>query len=413
MNTNDHNASDSKTTAAHQPRHRSKRRRAAIATASLAAFAIVSAGVWYNAQAANTDTPPVTPNVPVVTVAPAEQRVMAELEEFTGRVAATETVDLRPQVSGRISHIGFQAGELVKTGQTLFQIEPRSFQAAVDAAKATVANAQARYDSAQREADRATALLAARAISNEEAETRQSAAAQAKAQLLLAQASLETANIELERTRVVAPISGRISRAYVTTGNLVSGNPSAATLLTTIVATGSAHVYIDIDEATLLAFRQQHAQSGSATRIPAELKLEHEDTYSRVGYIESFDNRIDTTTGSLATRLYFDDPEETLLPGLYAQVRIPLSQPAEKILVSERAIGTDQSQKFVLAVQENGSVAYRAVDLGPSLDGKRIIRAGLGGGERVIVNGLQRVRPGMTVQAIPAPPIGATAVASK
>ncbi|HWA24331.1 MAG TPA: efflux RND transporter periplasmic adaptor subunit [Lacunisphaera sp.] len=333
---------------------------------------------------------PVAPPAPKVTVAPVEQQLVTEYEELTGRVDAMETVELRARVSGHLESVHFQAGQLVTKGDVLFAIDPRWYQAQFDLASA-------RADVADREAARAEKLLAASAISSEEAEARRAAAAEARA-------ALATARLDLEHTQVRAPISGRVSRAFVTAGNLVSGAPGNATLLTTLVTVGDAYVYADLDEATLLKFNRLGREGRLLTRnghIPVDLQLADESGFPRHGYIESADNRVNPATGSLALRLVFPNDDDSLLPGLFARVRIPVSAPAPALLVSERAIGTDQSQKFVLAVGAGNTVAYRTVKLGSVVDGKRVVREGLKPGETIIVNGLQRVRPGMTVSPEP------------
>ncbi|HEY0863319.1 MAG TPA: efflux RND transporter periplasmic adaptor subunit [Lacunisphaera sp.] len=352
------------------------------------------------AQAAQASAP-VAPPAPKVTVAPVEQQLVTDYEELTGHVDAMETVELRARVSGHLDTVHFQAGQLVNKGDVLFTIDPRWYRAQFDLASA-------RAEVATREAARAEKLLAAAAISSEEAESRRAAAAEARA-------ALETARLDLEHTEVRAPITGRISRAFVTPGNLVAGSPGNATLLTTIVTVGDAYVYADLDEATLLKFNRLAREGRILTRkgrIPVDLQLADESDYPRHGYLESTDNRVNPATGSLAVRLVFPNDDNALLPGLFARVRVPVSAPTSALLISERAIGTDQSQKFVLAVGPDNTVAYRTVKLGPVIDGKRVVREGLSPGETVIVNGLQRVRPGMTVapelQALAATPAPAS-----
>jgi RND family efflux transporter MFP subunit len=344
---------------------------------------------------------PVAPPAPKVTVAAVEQQLVTDYEELTGHVDAMETVELRARVSGHLDTVHFQAGQLVKKGDILFTIDPRWYRAQFDLASA-------RAEVATREAARAEKLLAASAISSEEAESRRAAAAEARA-------ALATAQLDLEHTEVRAPIAGRISRAFVTPGNLVAGSPGNATLLTTIVTVGDAYVYADLDEATLLKFNRL-AREGRILmrngRIPVDLQLADETDYPRHGYIESTDNRVNPATGSLAVRLVFPNDDNALIPGLFARVRVPVSAPTSALLISERAIGTDQSQKFVFAVGADNTVTYRTVKLGSVIDGKRVVREGLSPGETIIVNGLQRVRPGMTVapelQALAATPVPAS-----
>jgi len=323
---------------------------------------------------------------PRVTVAPVEEKIITASEELTGRVDATETVELRARVSGHLEAVHFQAGQLVKKGDILFTIDPRWYQAQYDLTKA-------QSEVAEREAKRAENLLAANAISSEEAESRRSLAAQARA-------SFETAQLDLEHTEVRAPIDGRVSRALVTEGNLISGTPSSATLLTTIVSVGDAFVYADLDEDTVLRFRRFVREGRLNTEnghVPVEMELEDETGYPRHGYVESADNHLNPSTGSLVLRMVFPNTDQALLPGLFARVRLPVAAPAPTLLISDRAIGTDQSQKFVFAVGADHTVAYRPVKLGPLVNGQRVVLNGLHRGEQIVVNGTQRIRPGMTV----------------
>lgn len=371
-------------------------------TAAIAALALISVATPFTLRALRAEAASpaaATPPPPAVTVASVEQRTLVEAEELTGRVEAVESVDLRAEVGGRLAAVHFQAGQLVAAGDLLFTIDPRSYAAARDSAQAAVARAEALAATAAKEAARAASLLAREAISTEEADLRQSRSAEAAADLLAARAELARAALELERTEVRAPIAGRVSRALVTAGNLVS----PATPLTTLVSTGQAYVYADVAEATVLKFRALdragRLQRDARGRIPVELALADDPAYSRRGYVESVDNRLVAATGTLQIRMAFDDADNALVPGLFARIRVPLGSPVPTLLISERAVGTDQSQKFVFAVDDAGVAAYRAVQLGGLVDGKRIVRSGVQAGEKIIVNGLQRVRPGMTVAA--------------
>lgn len=358
-----------------------------------AAIAASSAGY---VGAAETSAPP----APKVTVAPVEEKLLTEFEELIGRVDATETVELRARVSGHLEAVRFQAGQQIAKGDVLFTIDPRWYRAQFDLARANAEQARARADLAEREARRAEELLASAAISNEEAEARRSRVVEAKAALASATAALTTAQLDLEHTEVRAPIAGRVSRALVTVGNLVSGAPGTATLLTTIVSTGDAFVYADLDEATVLKFNRLARENRLVTengRVPVELQLGDETNFPRRGYLESTDNRLDASTGSLVLRLVFPNIDGALLPGLFARVRIPISAPQRTLLISDRAVGTDQNQKFVLALGQNNTVVYRTVKLGGAVEGKRVVRDGLQAGDQIVVNGLQRIRPGMTV----------------
>jgi len=243
--------------------------------------------------------------------------------------------------------------------------------------------------------------LSNHAISTEEAEARDARFKEAKAALLAAQAARDTAKLDLDYTEIRAPIDGRVSRALVTAGNYVSGIPGAASVLTTIVSVDPMYVYADIDENSLLKFnalaQAQKLQGATDGKVPVELQLADEEGFPHRGHIESFDNRLDPNTGSILLRAVFENKEERIVPGLFARIRVPLSARHAALLVEERAIGTDQGQKYVLSLSSSNTVQYRAVKLGPDVNGKRIIRDGLQAGEQIVVNGLQRVRPGMPV----------------
>lgn len=392
-----------------------RRSRAALILPSLGIAAAITFYAISSATAADEPPAPNSPPAPKVTVAAVEQQLVTDYEEITGRVDAVETVELRARVSGHVDAVRFHAGQLVRKGDVLFTIDPRWYRAQFDLASAQARQARAKAEIADREAKRADELLAASAISHEEAEARTSRGLEARAALASAEAALVSAQLDWENTTVRSPIDGRISRAWVTPGNLISGAPGNATLLATIVSQGEVFVYADIDETTLLKFNRLFRQDRIAApqgSIPVEMQLADEDGYPRRGYIESTDNRLNPATGSLTLRLVFSNPDGALVPGLFARVRVPISAPRPSLLISERAIGTDQSQKFVLAVNQENTAVYRTVKLGGSVQDKRVIRDGLQPGDRVIVNGLQRVRPGMKVDpetAVAAKPVLATA----
>lgn len=374
----------------------------------IAGLLTLGAAGWYSthSQATTSAGAPAAPPPPKVTVAEVEERTITDQHELLGRVDAVESVEIRPRVSGHIDEVRLQAGQMVKKGEVLFVIDPRPYRAALDLATASVERAKAKAANAARTAKRSGDLLKSKTVSIEEADTSESSSAEAQAELLAAQAALATAKLDLEFTEVRAPIDGRVSRAYVTAGNLVSGSAGGATLLTSIVSVGEVYVYADVDEATLLAFNRL-ARSGALVtdngRVPVDMQLTDESDFSHRGYVESADNRLQVGTGSLVLRMVFPNPHGELIPGLFARVRLPVSAPQSTLLISERAIGTDQSQKFVLTVGQDNIANYRAVKLGANVDGHRIIRDGLKRGDRVVVNGLQRARPGSAVSPEAAP----------
>lgn len=376
------------------------------ATAAATAAALLS-GCNSNSSAAAPTPPP----APAVTVATVEEREIVEHEEVVGRTEAVDMVEIRPRVSGYIQETRFKSGQRVKKGDVLFLIDPRTRQAAFDRAEADVRRAKSTLDNALAEAGRAENLLAKKAISKEESDTRAWKLSDARAALLAAEAARESAKLELEFCEVRSPIDGRVSRAWVTPGNNVSGVDGATTLLTTVVSIDPIYVMSDVDEATALRFKrlalEQKLVRSEQGQIAVEMGLADEKDFPRKGYIESVDNRLNPDTGSILVRSAFPNPDELLIPGLFVRVRIPVGKPQKALLISDRAIGTDQSQKFVLTLTTSNTVAYRPVKIGPIIAGKRVVREGLQAGESIVVNGLQRVRPGMPVTPEPEPKLQA------
>jgi RND family efflux transporter MFP subunit len=370
---------------------------------SLGVSAALAAGVFHFVNHSSAADEPAAPAVlppPKVTIAPVEEQTVVDYQELLGRVEAIESVEVRPRVSGHLQEVRMRAGTKVVKGDVLFVIDPRWHQAAFDLAKAEVSRAKVLVEIAESLAKRSNDLLASRAISIEEADTRTSRLGEAKAELAAAEATLENARLDLEFTEIKAPISGIVSRERVTVGNMISGNPGTGTLLTTIVSDGDVHVYADVDENTLLAFnklgREGRLENDNG-KVPVTLELGDEDGFPHRGFVESSDNRVDENTGSLVLRMRFPNPEGKLLPGLSARVRLPVGAAEPKLFVSEKSIGTNQNQKFVFTVTPENTVAYRSVKLGPVIDGKRIVREGIKPGERIVINGMQRVVAGMAV----------------
>jgi RND family efflux transporter MFP subunit len=356
--------------------------------------ALLLAGCNAKAQQAAAQPPP-----PSVTVAPVQQQEITEWDELVGRTEALETVEVRPRVSGHLAEVNFQAGAHVKKGDLLFVIDKRWHQAEFDRAHAEFERAKVRLAIAEREAKRSAQLLDSKAISTEEADAREARAAEAKAGLLSAEAAASTAKLELEFCEVRAPIEGKISRALVTPGNHVSGVPGFTTVLATIVTMDPIYVYSDVDEATLLKFNSllREKKLGEDGKVPVLMDTSDAGDFKFKGEIDSFDNRVDAGTGSILLRTVFPNPTGELIPGLFVRVRLPGSARYNAVTIDETAIGTDQNRKFVLTLSSTNTVEYRPVTLGPSLQGKRIVRAGLQPGETIVVNGIQRVRPGMPV----------------
>lgn len=344
-----------------------------------------------------------------VTLAPVAQEELVEWEEFTGRVEAVETVELRPRVSGYITEVHFEAGSLVAKDTVLFTIDPRPFMTRRDGAKAELSRAEAVAKAARQEFDRVSELLAAKAIAPEQAEARESAWRQAEAAQASAAAGLRSAELELSHCEVRAPISGRVSRALTTPGNYVT---AGVTVLTTLVTAAPVHVYVDIDENSLLKLqslrREDRLYTNGKGRVPVELQLSNEDGFRHRGHIESFDNRLNPATGSMVVRCEFANEDGILTPGLFARVRLPMTAKYPALLIDEKALLTDQANKYVLGVEEkNGGLVsvYKPVDIGPVIEGRRVIRSGLKAGERIIINGMARLpQPGMPVA--PAEPAG-------
>jgi multidrug efflux system membrane fusion protein len=348
---------------------------------------------------------PPLPPPPLVVVEPAERAEFAPRTELTGRIVATETVELRPRISGHIREVRFRAGQMVEKDDVLFQIDPRWQEAARDQATGDLEAAEARVEVAEREHVRAERLAAGQAISQEELQARSGRLLEARALLAAARAAVATARLDLEFTQVRAPIRGRVSRALVTAGNYVSGVAGMTTLLTTIVAVDPVHFHADLDEAAFLAFQATWNGRDEGTRVPVHLQLADEEGFPHAGFVESLDNQLDPMTGTILLRAEFPNPDGRLVPGLYARAWLSVLRPQPVVFIDERAVGTDQNQKFVLVVGADGTAAYRKVELGPLADGRRVLRSGVAAGERVIVEGQQKVRPGMPV-TLASPPAG-------
>jgi len=344
---------------------------------------------------------PPPPPAPGVTVAPVLERDINDWEEFTGRLQAVDAVEVRPRVSGYIEKVTFKEGTEVRKGDVLFVIDARPYQAALAGAQADLARARTRSELAKRELDRAARLVAVRAISREDFETRTSSNAEGEAEIQAAEAAVTTARLNLEWTKVRSPIAGRVSRADVTEGNLVQAGPPEATLLTRVVTLDPIYAYFDGDEQTYLAFREL-ARSGDGggahrARIPVFLGLANEQGFPHEGYVDFVDNQLDPSTGTIRTRAVFSNKDRLFTPGLFARIKLVGNDHRLTPLIQDRAIGTDQDKKFVLVLKPDSTVDYRPVQVGRLIGGLRIVESGLKPGEQIVINGLQRARPGTKV----------------
>lgn len=336
------------------------------------------------------------PPMPVPVVEIAEKPVQI-WKEFSGRLSAVDFVEIRPQVSGQIEEVHFEDGQIVKKGDLLFTIDPRPYEAAVAQAKADVSAAWNDVQYAKKEMARAEELLKTGAISKQGYDQRINSLKVNQSAVNEASARVKAAEVNLDRTTIEAPVDGRISRAELTTGNLV--DPAAGRVLTTIVSDKEIYAEFDVDEQTYLTFvRARTGGSPDAKRdIPVRLLLTNDEKVY-LGKIHSFDNQISTTSGTIRARGIFTNDDGALLPGMFARVQIGSSGTENKITVTEKAIQTDQSRKFVYVVGQDNIATYREVQPGDSVAGERVILSGLAPGDRVIVDGLMKLRPGAKIQ---------------
>jgi len=336
--------------------------------------------------------------LPTVTTSQPVERAVIDYDEYTGRTAAVEEVEVRARVSGYLNKVNFKEGSEVQKGDLLFVIDPRPFQTVLDAAMGQVAQWDAKRARAEADVARTQRLLPRGAASQKDLDTAMADLNEARAAIQSGQAAVNRAILDLEFTKVTAPISGRISRTFITEGNLVNAD---ATVLTTIVSLQPMYAYFDVDERSMLRY-QQLARASNQTkargRVPVSLTLANETIEPQQGVLDFVDNRVDPTTGTIRTRGVFRNTNRLLTPGLFVRVRIPGSDTYQALLVSDRAISTDQGQKHVWVVNEQNVVEYRQVSVGAlQNDGLRVVNTGVKSGEWIVVNGLQRVRPGVTV----------------
>jgi RND family efflux transporter MFP subunit len=344
-------------------------------------------------------TPP-TPPPPAVTVALPTRAAVADFREYTGRIEAVETEEVRARVKGYLEKVHFQEGAEVKKGKLLYEIDPRTFETDVAKATAEVARWETQVGLATDEVERALRVRG-KGISEEEYQQRLAARNAAQANLQQAKAALEGAKLELGFTRIEAKIDGRIGRTLVTEGNLVGFNQP--TLLTTIVRLDPVYVYFEDTESGLAMYERQVSALGvanlAAAKMPVKVELPWENGYPHEGYLDFRDNRIDPGTGTVLLRAVLGNARRVLTPGQFVRVRVELGQPKERLLVPAQALGRDQIGKFLLVVQADNTVAQRPVTTGPMHGSEVVIERGVSANERVIINGLQRARPGAVVAA--------------
>lgn len=373
-------------------------RKILVKAAMLIALTIAGISFYINQQRADADSPTAKAPQAMPVIANIVKAAPIQLwKEFSARMTAVDFAEIRPQVSGKITEIRFSDGENVNQGDILFVIDPRPYQATVKQAKAELDAAENDAKHTQREFQRAKGLIKTQSISARIYDERENAAIIAKTSVEAAKARLIRAQIDVDHAFVKAPITGRISRAEITMGNVVESGPNAP-VLTSIVSSNGIYADFDVDEQTYLTNIRSVAKSQKSEKeIPVKLSLGR-GKYLYEGFIHSFDNRIDTASGTIRARAYFSNNDSALLPGMFGQLQLGSAIKQKQILVDEKAIGTNQDRKFVYIVDRKNKVAYREVTLGENLEGKRIITKGLKDGDTVITEGLIRIRPGMLVK---------------
>ena len=384
-----------------------------IAGTTLTALAAVATAVFTlgSPTAGATSTPAAPPAMPV-SVAAVVASDVATWDEFSGRLEAVERVDVRSRVAGTIQSVHFREGALVNKGDLLITIDPAPYAADVERASAQVVAAQARQAFTRSEADRAQRLLDEKAIAQRDHDERSNALREADANLRAAQAALQTAKLSLGYTEVRAPVAGRVGKLEITVGNLVAAGPGAP-VLTTLVSVSPIYASFDADEQIVtraLRDLQGLDKAGASARaqlerIPVQMWTGTQTIDAAgitadkpvAGRLQLVDNQVDAKSGTVRVRAVFDNKDGTLMPGQFARLRMGQAKASSALLISERAVGTDQNKKFVMVIGADNKAAYREVTLGASVNGLRIVQSGLKPNERIVVNGLQRVRPGAVV----------------
>jgi multidrug efflux system membrane fusion protein len=390
----------------------SRRRLIVLGTASVLALSAASGlfAVFGGGAQASDPASPAVPAVPV-SVASVEQKETASWDEFSGRFEAVERVEVRSRVSGAVLSSHFREGALVKQGDLLIAIDPDTYAAEVERQKAAVSAAEARVSLTRSELDRGKQLNGSSYLSKSDLDRRINDFNEAEASRQAAVAALKTAQLNLDYTEVRAPVSGRAGKLEVTTGNLVAAGPGAP-VLTTLVSIDPIYVLFNADEnlvATALASTPQAADGAAdISQIPVEITTV--TGQSATGSLQFIDNQVDTGSGTVRMRAVFDNPKGLLMAGQFARVRVGRAKANEAIAISERAIGTDQDKKFVMVVGQDNKAAYREIEIGKAVDGLRVVTAGLNPGDRIVVNGLHRIRPGAVVEPQSVPMDGRSAL---
>jgi membrane fusion protein, multidrug efflux system len=368
----------------------------------LTLLVVAAGGYWYSVHDRAGAAPPPAPAPPTVSVSPPLQHEVVEWDEFTGQFAGVDFVEIRARVSGYLTSINFQDGQTVKKGDLLFVIDPRPFENALASAKAQQAQAQARFDLASRQVARASELRQRDFASQSSLDERTEEMRQAAGALDAAKVAIKDAELNLDFTRITAPMSGRIGRHEVSIGNLVTGGSGGATtLLTAIVSLDPIQFYFDMSEADYLAYQRAAAsgkiQSTRDGKVPVYARLADETDWPREGRLDFIDNQVDRGAGTIRARAVFPNPDFFVTPGQFGRVRIPGSEPYQALLVPDAAVVTDQSRKIVMTVADDGTVVPKVIRPGPTYEGLRIVRSGLKSEDRLIINGLMRARPGVKV----------------
>ena len=366
--------------------------------------AIAGGAYYYNGKAAATAAAgpsaaaPAKPPTPVVVETLSEQSVRL-WSQYSGRMHAVDYAEIRPEVSGRITEVRFQDGQQVKAGDVLFVIDPRPYAAAVEHDQAALESARSQLVRAQQDEDRGKQLIDAHAIAQSDLDTWNNNMRTAQANIDAADAQLKQAQVDLEHAYVTAPIGGRVSRAEITVGNVVEAGINAP-LLTSIVSQDGIYADFEVDEQTYLdTIRGGAVGNEQEQKIPVQLVTEDDTNHVYNGFMQSFDNRIDPSSGTIRARAKFANTDGALVPGMFVSVRLAASQESHVLLVPDRAVGFDQSKKFVYVVDANDKVSYREVELGQSVDKTRVVVSGLSAGDRVIIDGIQQVHPNDIVAA--------------